>query len=192
MIAWTSAEPVPDLPLLGPLRHRLANAVAPLSVLAELAGEGAPLDDVTPAAVRCVAKVERICALIGALTGRQLLPRNTGEAVRLVVQGELPNDDFVRNVVGEWAVNAKRAGALLGTVQVRDAEGGLELLWDDDGKGFDTTEWLGGHAPQGEGSCGLGLAVIAAEARRRGGLLQIASENGARIRLFLPDTFIGA
>lgn len=183
---WVSARTVAWDGIAGPLRHRLANVAAPLAVLVELAGAGADISGMTDSAQRCLAKLERTYTLLGALAGRVHLPVSTGEPVAYDLIGPAPSSPDLPLWLGELAVNAARAGARTARVTATATADAIMVVWSDDAGVLDDLEWFGDVARHGEGGCGLGLAAIAAQVRRGGGVFEAQSGTPEKFRFTLP------
>lgn len=181
---WVDAEPFDWTLLPGPLRHRLANIASPLSVVVELAGEGADISKLTVTARRCLSRLERTYTLLGALADRVPLPV-MDDVVPFDVTGTLPDVAGLSCWLHELAANAAKAGARAGNVIVTSdpSLSATTLTWADDGAPYDPGTHLGSIAVQGEGGCGLGLAAVAAQVALRGGRLQARAGTGEKFRI---------
>lgn len=183
---WVSARTVAWDGIAGPLRHRLANVAAPLAVLVELAGDGADISGMTGSAQRCLAKLERTYTLLGALAGRVRLPVPTGEPVVYDLTGLAPSSPDLLLWLGELAVNAAQAGARTARVTATTTADVVTVVWSDDADVLDDLEWFGDVARHGEGGCGLGLAAIAAQVRKAGGVFEARPGTPEKFRFTLP------
>lgn len=182
---WVDARPLDTEEMLRGLRHRLANAMAPLEVLVELLGDGHGTDQLDTAARRSVEKLSRIVVLLGALGGRGALRPAASATLSVARAGldQLPAAlvSVVSAAEAEWSANATHAGATDASLRWD----GECLEWSDNGPGMvdEHLSELGSRQRRGEGGCGLGLAALALVASRHCLLLQAAPGPGGRLRL---------
>lgn len=80
--------------------------------------------------------------------------------------------ESLRNVV-------KHAGASTAMVRLARADGGVQLVVEDNGNGFDT----GARGVSGNGGSGIGLTSITERARQFGGRVAVQSRPGAGTRV---------
>jgi hypothetical protein len=182
---WYPAKKPDYLDLLSGIRHRLANAAAPLAVLVELLDDDITLD-MADASKRSVAKVERILTLLSSLSGHRL-PDVT--AVSLPVDLQISGmpvfcEPIINALLRETAPDALKHGATKSLILFESNT----ILWHDNGRGFstETLNSLGLRQPGGEHGCGLGLAAICSIASSRGLSVEASNLDGAMLRFSLP------
>jgi signal transduction histidine kinase len=170
-LALLDAQPAPAAAAASCERLRAAVTSAHAIVRGRLTGMLAPpaLGGLRPA-------IEALCARFS----NQGLPVTLGGDERLP---DLPPDlaAVAIRVVAEALANvARHAGTAHAVVVPRVADGRLELLVEDDGRGF--------AAADGPSEGHFGMLVMHERARAAGGALSVDSEpgRGTRVRLVLP------
>jgi len=127
------------------------------------------------------AAVRALAERLDGTTGTRVVARHVDAARRL--PGEVEAGAF--HVIREAVTNAIKTGRAHGvSIDVRDEQGGLAALVEDDGVGFDVTATLAGYASRGS----LGLLQMRESARLIGARLSLDSSpgHGTRVRLVVP------
>jgi hypothetical protein len=182
---WQDAKPFNFDSFLGQLRHRLANHSASIAVMVELTGEVEDIHKLKTSAGKGIAKIGRLCNLLGALDGRQMLPVQDVSLDIFEFDKEIPNDELLWRVIFELVANAAQAGGSRGAAQLVDIEGVPAVEWSDDAKPFKDLESFGEVYKSGESGCGLGLAIAAHQVRSRGWVMQARTGSSVKFRIVM-------
>lgn len=111
--------------------------------------------------------------------------RVVARALELSARAPAEVETGVFHIVREAITNGIKTGkATTVTVDVREQEGAIVAIVEDDGRGFDVAATLSGYASRGS----LGLLQMRESARQIGGRLTIDSSpgHGTRVRLQVP------
>jgi hypothetical protein len=182
---WQDAKPFNFDNFSGQLRHRLANHSASIAVMVELTGEVEDIQKLKTSAGRGIAKIGRLCNLLGALGGRQMLPLQDVSLDTFEFDKEIPDDELLWRVIYELVANSAQAGALRGAVRLVDVEGVPGVEWGDDAKPFNSLESFGEVDKNGESGCGLGLAIAAHQLRSKGWVMQARTGSPVKFRIIM-------
>jgi len=184
-IEWTAAG-LPNFEhVIAGLRHRLANAAAPLGILVELCDDEVGTD-LVDASRNSVTKLERILSLLGVIGNRGVGKPRPFDGITIDIDLEgMPAawQPLAWILQDELGPDAAVHGATAASLVYVDGE----LVWRDNGSGFtqDVLEHFGLPQPEGNHGCGLGLLSVTLTAGRVGADAWMANDRGAVLR-FTP------